>query len=94
MKPIKKESHARSILAHAVLIALAFLCLFFFYILLVNSTRSHAELQKGFSALPSTHFLENFRARFFADYFKLIYSRGTIDVAGDQKGLFALFFEI
>ena len=38
------------------------MCLFFFYILLINSTRSHAELQKGFSALPSTHFIENFMA--------------------------------
>lgn len=61
-KPLKKESKARSILAHTVLIILAFLCLFFFYILIVNSTRSHAELQKGFSALPSTHFVENFLA--------------------------------
>lgn len=58
----KKPSNVRSIVAHTVLIILSFMCLFFFYILLVNSTRSHAELQKGFSALPSTHFLENFRA--------------------------------
>ena len=26
-----------------------------------NATRSHAELQKGFSALPGTHFLENLK---------------------------------
>ena len=58
----KKPSNARSIIAHVTLIILSFMCLFFFYILLVNSTRSHAELQKGFSALPSTHFMENFRA--------------------------------
>lgn len=55
-----KPINVRSIVAHTVLIILAFLCLFFFYILIINSTRSHAELQKGFSALPSTHFLENF----------------------------------
>ncbi len=36
------------------------MCLFFFYILLINATRSHADLQKGFSALPGTHLLENF----------------------------------
>ena len=58
----RKPLNARSIIAHVTLIILAFLCLFFFYILLINSTRSHAELQKGFSALPSTHFMENFRA--------------------------------
>ena len=38
----------RSILAHVVLILLSFMCLFFFYVLIVNATRSHADLQKGF----------------------------------------------
>ena len=60
MKP-NKAKHFRSIFAHIVLIVLSFLCLFFFYILIVNATRSHAELQKGFSALPGTHFLDNLK---------------------------------
>lgn len=51
----------RTIFAHLVLIILSFMCLFFFYILIVNSTRSHSELQRGFSALPGGHFLENLR---------------------------------
>lgn len=55
-----KPSHVRSIIAHVVLCILAFMCLFFFYILLINSTRSHADLQKGFSALPGSHLIENF----------------------------------
>ncbi len=38
-----KKSSGRTILAHVVLIILAFLCLFFFYILIVNATRSHAR---------------------------------------------------
>lgn len=46
---------------HLVLIFLSFLCLFFFYILIVNATRSHADLQKGFSALPGKYFLENLK---------------------------------
>lgn len=58
-KPIAKRF--RSILAHTVLIILSILCLFFFYILIVNATRSHSELQKGFSALPGTHFLDNLK---------------------------------
>ena len=49
----------QNILAHFVLILLAFLCLFFFYILIINATRCHAELQRGFSAIPGTHFIEN-----------------------------------
>ena len=48
-------------IAYAVLIILTFLCLFFFYVLIINATRSHAEMQKGFSALPGTHFLENLK---------------------------------
>ena len=51
----------RIAIAYAVLIILTFLCLFFFYVLIINATRSHAELQKGFSALPGTHFLENLK---------------------------------
>lgn len=35
--------------------------LIFFYILIVNATRSHADLQKGFSALPGKYFLENLK---------------------------------
>lgn len=57
----KGHNRFRSILAHIVLLVLAFLCLFFFYILIVNATRSHSELQKGFSALPGTHFLDNLK---------------------------------
>ena len=51
----------RSILAHVVPIILSFMCLFFFYILLVNATRSHADLQKGFSAFPGSYFFENLK---------------------------------
>ena len=51
----------RSFTAHFTLILLSFLCLFFFYILIVNATCSHAELQKGFSALPKSNALVNFK---------------------------------
>lgn len=57
----KGASTLRSIIAHVVLIVLSFMCLFFFYILIINATRSHADLQKGFSALPGKYLLENFK---------------------------------
>ena len=56
-----KANRVQTIIAHVVLIFLSFLCLFFFYILIVNATRSHADLQKGFSAIPGTYFLENLK---------------------------------
>ena len=60
MKP-KNQKWGQTILAYVVLIFLSFLCLFFFYILIVNATRSHADLQKGFSAIPGSYFLENLK---------------------------------
>ncbi len=57
----KQPNHLRSIVAHVVLVILSFMCLFFFYILIVNATRSHADLQKGFSALPGNYLLENLK---------------------------------
>lgn len=61
MKSKTKSSHGRSILAHTVLILLSFMCLFFFYVLIINATRSHADLQKGFSALPGKYFFTNLK---------------------------------
>lgn len=55
----KTASRIRSIVAHVVLIILTFMCLFFFYVLIVNASHSHAELQKGFSALPGKYFWKN-----------------------------------
>ena len=57
----KNQKWGQIILAYVVLIFLSFLCLFFFYILIVNATRSHADLQKGFSAIPGSYFLENLK---------------------------------
>ena len=47
------------IIVYIILIFLAVLCLFSFYMLIINSTRSNGELQAGFTFLPSTHFFEN-----------------------------------
>lgn len=56
----RKSDHLRSVIAHVVLVILSFMCLFFFYILIVNATRSHSDLQKGFSAFPGSYLLKNF----------------------------------
>ncbi len=46
-------------LAYIVLVIISFLCLFWFYLLFINATRSHSELTQGFTPLPSSYFLEN-----------------------------------
>ena len=40
---------ARRAWCYLVLVLISFLCLFFFYVLVINSTRTHFEIQKGFS---------------------------------------------
>ena len=57
----KAGSQFRTVFANIVLILLSFMCLFFFYVLIINATRSHGDLQKGFSALPGKYFLENLK---------------------------------
>lgn len=61
---MKKERFRglKAFLAHVVLILLAFLCLFFFYILVINATRNHFEIQRGFSFLPGKSFLVNLKS--------------------------------
>ena len=51
--------HARPVLAYIVLIVISFFCLFWFYVMFINATRSNGELQSGFTAIPSTHLLVN-----------------------------------
>ena len=52
---------ARRAIAYIVLILLSFLCLFWFYVLFINATRSNGELGRGFTAIPSTHLIENMK---------------------------------
>ena len=40
---------------------ISFLCLFFFYVLVINSTRTHSEIQKGFSLLPGKSLMTNLK---------------------------------
>lgn len=51
---------ARRLIAYIVLIILTFLCLFWFYLLFINSSRSHAELSRGFTMVPSKYLVQNF----------------------------------
>ncbi len=49
----------RRIICYIVLGLASFLCLFWFYILFINTTRSHSELSSGFTPIPSTHLITN-----------------------------------
>ncbi len=49
----------RRVIAYIVLILISFFCLIWFYILIINATRSNSELSSGFTPIPSTHLVEN-----------------------------------
>ena len=53
--------YGRRLIAYIVLTLISFFCLFWFYVLFVNATRSNGELQSGFTLIPSTHFLTNWK---------------------------------
>ena len=47
--------------AYTILIFLSILCLFSFYMLIINATRSNAQLQAGFTLIPNKNFLVNLK---------------------------------
>ena len=51
--------HARRVIAYVVLVVLTILCLFWFYVLFINSTRSNAQLTKGFTLIPGSFLMTN-----------------------------------
>lgn len=51
--------HGRRAIAYIVLAILSFFCLFWFYILFINATRSNGQLQSGFTLMPGKNLKEN-----------------------------------
>ncbi len=51
---------ARRTIAYVVLVLISFFCLFWFYILFINATRSNGDLTRGFTLLPGGYLIKNF----------------------------------
>jgi len=49
------------IVVYAILIFLSIMCLFSFYMLIINASRTNADLQGGFKFLPQGNFLTNLK---------------------------------
>lgn len=52
--------HARRAVAYIVLILISFLCLFWFYVLFINASRSNSELGRGFTVFPGKYLGKTF----------------------------------
>ena len=57
---MKRSVH--KIIAYVVLILVSFLCLFWFYALFINATRSNGELSRGFSLFPGSALVKNWNS--------------------------------
>lgn len=57
----KRQLMISRFVVYVILIFLSVLCLFSFYMLFVNATRSNADLQGGFRLLPSNYFFKNLK---------------------------------
>lgn len=56
--------HTRRGISYVVLTIITLLCLFWFLLLLINTTRSHSELNQGFSIIPSKYMISNIQKLF------------------------------
>jgi multiple sugar transport system permease protein len=59
-------------LIYTILGLLTVIIIFIFYILIVNATRSHYDIQKGFSFLPGNQFSVNFSSMLANANFKIV----------------------
>ncbi len=57
----KSKSIVRRYLVYAALLALTVFSLFPFFVLIVNATKTHAQIQKGFDFMPGLHFWQNIK---------------------------------
>lgn len=49
------------VFVYIALIFLTILCLFSFYLMLINSSRTHSQIQQGFTLIPGTNLIQNFK---------------------------------
>lgn len=63
-KSSRAKTNAARVFSYAFLILVTIISLFPILMLIINSTRSHAEIAGGFSFLPSSHFIGNFSGAF------------------------------
>lgn len=59
VKGTSKAMRGRRTLAYIVLVLISVMCLFWFYVLFINATRSNGELNNGFTAIPSKYLITN-----------------------------------
>ena len=92
VKKQRKPVTFRELMIYIVLVLLTCLCLFPFFMLMINATRSHTEIQRGFTFLPGGAIFMNLRNVFHNENLPVL--RGTLNslvIAGGSAAL-AVYF--
>ena len=78
--------------AYFVLIILTILSLFSFYMLLMNSTRAHSQIQQGFSFLPGKWLLTNIQNVLASDAYDMMAGFVNSMIVGISSAVLATYF--
>lgn len=83
---------ARRVISYIVLVLLAFICLFPFYILIINATRAHSAIQQGFSFLPGGSFMANWKKLMANDNLPVLMAMFNSFFIAMSTALFTTYF--
>lgn len=96
---MKKETSRLSLtlnksVRYVVLVLFTVLCLFPFYLLFINATRAHVDIQRGFSMLPGKHFVIN--AANVLNNETILIVRGMINsvIVSSLTVVFSIYFSV
>lgn len=83
---------AARIVCYVFLSILCFLCLFFFYILIINASRNTVQIQQGFSFLPGKSFLVNLKSLFANSNITVLSGIRNSFIISSLSALLAVYF--
>ena len=92
MKSQKQILFIRRGVAYIVLAFLMFVSLFPFVILMINSTRLHAQIMKGFSLIPGPYFLRNLKSLMGNENIPVLLALGNSVFVSLFNAAFATYF--
>ena len=84
--------YLRRFFSYLVLIILTLLCLVPFYVLFVNSSRSHADIQKGFSLLPGKFLITNYKSLLLDKNLPVIRGIANSFIVAASSSLLSVYF--
>lgn len=82
----------RRFISYLVLTLLSIICLFSFYILVINATRANAQIQQGFSVIPGQRLLANIKTVFANKEIPILYGLRNSFIISASCAVFTTYF--